>query len=65
MGMPKGQEPDFGLEYRLMWKEMRSEESKLKLLLMLKERRDKNGDDAAGVVLAELGYKWVMEKWEG
>lgn len=61
MPMPK---PNENAEdsYRTYYGGLTTEESKLKFLQMLKERRDWHQDFTAAKLLAELAQRWVVEK---
>lgn len=61
MGMPKPNE-NAEESYRRYYSGLKTEESKLKFLQMLKERRDWHQDFTAGKLLAELSQRWVIEK---
>ena len=60
-----GQGANVAEEYRRYYAFLNTEESKITLLKMLKERRDRRGDSEAGKLLVELGQKWLAEKWVG
>jgi hypothetical protein len=44
------------------WGTLTSESAKANFLLMLKSRRDHNGDVQAGVAFSSLANKWILEK---
>ncbi len=62
MGMPN-QNQDFASEYRKYWSMLKTEKAKLDFLLMLKERRDRQGDQVSRALLPELTRLWVEEKF--
>jgi hypothetical protein len=64
MPMPT-QGVDMAAEYRRYFADLKTEETKIGLLKLLKERRDRHGDAECGKLLLELGQKWMIEKWIG
>jgi hypothetical protein len=61
MPMPKPGHSEID-SYRAYYSGLTTDESKLKFLQMLKERRDWHRDDIAGRLLPELAELWVVSK---
>ena len=64
MPITSDQGRDFAAEYRKYYAGLSSEETKIRFLLMLKERRDRHRDAVATTLLPELAERWISEKWE-
>jgi hypothetical protein len=63
MPLKSDQGVDNAFEYRRYFDTLKSEESKMQFLLMLKSRRDLHRDATATVLLPELAERWISEKW--
>ena len=66
MGFPQQKSVEQSMvEYRRYYDALATEEAKAQLLVMFKERRDKQGDTTCGKLLAELGQRFITEKFKG
>jgi hypothetical protein len=62
--MPK-QGEDSGASFRSYYAGLTTEDSKLRFMQMLKERRDWHGDSVAAKLLPEICARWIGEKSPG
>ena len=51
-------------EYRRYFDALATEEARAQLLVFFKERRDRHGDQNCGKLLAELGNRFLTDKWK-
>ena len=63
MPLRSDQGRDMAGEYRAYYGSLTSEDTKMKFLLMLKERRDRQRDPIATVLLPEFAERWISERW--
>ena len=63
MPLRSDQGRDPAADYRSYYAGLTTEYTKMRFLLMLKERRDAHRDEVARVLLPELCECWISQRW--